>query len=329
MREVYLLLGKEQGLKEVYLNGILSKLGALHSDLLVSKIFLSDLSSVELSELLSTNSFFAREEVFIVYEAESLKNKKELGLIYSTIEKSLNKTVILVSDENSISFDPKDSLRLIKKTFYELSNSDRFLFVKKTFFELGMKVTDKAINLMLFMLDSDTKTLKFYINSLSLLVKDRTINESDVKSWIGYIRPENSFSLFESLLKREMESSLIKMKSILDQGEDFVSVLMSLGWQFRKLLKIKVDFQGSVSISSVFKKHKIFASLEGIYKTGLKNYSYFDIKFILKVFHKFDLYSRIYSKNLHLNLAYFMVCILLRQEETILNNFSSKFKYNF
>ena len=163
MQEVYLLLGKEQGLKEAYLNDVLSKLG----DLLVNKIFLSDLSSVELSELLLTNSFFSKREVFIIYEAESLKNKKDLELIYSTIAKSLNKIVILVSNENSISFDPKDSLKVIKKIFYELSNPDKFSFVKKSFFELGIKITDKAINLMLFMLDSDTKILKFYINSLS------------------------------------------------------------------------------------------------------------------------------------------------------------------
>ena len=126
-----------------------------------------------------------------------------------------------------------------------------------------------------------------------------------------------------------MENSLVKIKSILDQGEDFVSILMSLGWQFKKLLKIKIDFQNSGNISAVFKKHKIFFSLEKIYKIGLKNYSGFDIKFILKIFHKFYLYARIYSKNLHFNLAYFMVFILLRQDETILNNFSSKFKYNF
>ncbi|QMU99230.1 DNA polymerase III subunit delta [Borrelia sp. A-FGy1] len=325
MQEVYLLLGKEQGLKEAYLKDILSKF----SDLLVNKIFLSDLSSVELSELLLTNSFFYKKEAFIIYEAENLKNKKDLELIYSTISKSLNKIVILVSSENSISFDPKDSLKLIKKIFYELSDSAKFSFVKKSFFELGTKITDKAISLMLFMLDSDTKILKFYIDSLSLLAKNKTIDEHDINSWIGYVRPENSFSLFESILKRDMESSLVRIKSILDHGEDFISVLMSLVWHFKKLLKIKMDFQNSGNISVVFKKYKIFFSLESIYKVGLKNYSCFDIKFILKIFHKFDLYSRIYGKNLHLNLAYFMIFILLRQEETILNNFSCKFNYNF
>ncbi|UGQ17248.1 DNA polymerase III subunit delta [Borrelia sp. RT1S] len=329
MQEVYLLLGKEQGLKEAYLDGILRTFSASHGDLVVNKVFLSDLSSVELSELLLTNSFFSRKEVFVVYEAENLKNKKELELIYSTIAKSLNKIVIFVSTENSVSFDPKNHLKLIKKTFYELSNSDKFLFVKKSFFELGVKVTDKAINLMLFMLDSDTKILKFYVNSLSLIIKNKTIDEHDVSSWISYVRPENSFSLFESILKRDMEGSLIKIKSILDQGEDLVSVLMSLGWQFRKLLKIKIDFQNSGNISVVFRKHKVFSSLERIYKMGLKNYSDFDIKFVLKAFHKFDLYSRIYGKNLHLNLAYFMVFALLRRDETILSNFSSKFKYDF
>ncbi|WP_445435994.1 DNA polymerase III subunit delta [Candidatus Borreliella tachyglossi] len=329
MQEVYILLGREQGLKEDYLNNILGKLNALHNNVMVRKLFLSELSSIELAEQLLTNSFFSKREVFIIYEAESLKNKKDLELIYSTILRALNKVVIFVSSENSISFDPKASLKLIKKIFYELSDVDKFSFVKKNFLKLGAKITDKAINLMLFMLDSDTKILKFYINSLSLLIRDKTINEHDVNSWLSFVRPENSFSLFESILKRDMESSLVKIKSILEQGEDLISILMSLGWQFKKLLKIKIEYESSGSLSNALKKHKIFFSLERIYKIGLKNYSGVDIKFILKILHKFDLYSRIYGKNMHLNLAYFMIFVLLRQNQTILDNISSKFKYNF
>ncbi|BCR21062.1 DNA polymerase III subunit delta [Borrelia miyamotoi] len=327
MKEIYLLLGKEQGLKEAYLNDIFSKLGT--DDVCVTKLFMSELSAIELSELLLTNSFFYKKEVFVVYESENLKNKKDLELIYSVVLKSLNKIIIFISDENSISFDPNNSLKLVKKTFYELSGADKFLFVKKSFFELGIKITDRAINLMLFMLDSDTKILGFYINSFALLIKDRTIDEHDVNSWLNFMRPENPFSLFESILKRDMESSLFKVKSILEQGEDLISILMSLGWQFKKFLKVKTDCESFNSIPSAFKKHKIFASMEKSYKIGLKNYSIVDIKFILKILHKFDLYARLYGKDMHLNLAYFMLLILLTRDDTMLNDFSYKFECTF
>ncbi|AHH10633.1 Putative cytosolic protein [Borrelia coriaceae ATCC 43381] len=201
MQEIYLLLGKEQGLKESYLNDILSKLNV--DGICVTKFFMSELSSIELSERLLTNSFFAKGEVFIIYEAENLKNKKDLELIYSTLLKSLNKIIIFISNENSISFDPKGSVNLVKKTFYELSDADKFLFVKKNFFKLGIKITDKAINLMLFMLGSDTKILQFYINSFALVSKNKAINEHDVNSWISFMRLENSFSLFDSIFKKK------------------------------------------------------------------------------------------------------------------------------
>ncbi|BCR21880.1 DNA polymerase III subunit delta [Borrelia sp. HM] len=327
MNEIYLLLGKEHGLKEAYLNDILSKLGV--DNKCVIKLFMSELSSIELYELFLTNSFFNKREVFIIYEAENLKNKKDLELIYSVILKPLNKVIIFISEENSINFDLKDSLKVVKKTFYELSDADKFLFVKKSFFKLGIKITDKAINLMLFMLDTDTKILEFYINSFALLIKDRTIDEHDVNSWLSFMRPENPFSLFESILKKDMESSLLKVKSILDQGEDLISILMNLGWQFKKFLKVKIDCENFNSISSVLKKYKVFASLEKTYKIGLQNYSIIDIKFILKILHKFDLYARIYGKNMHLNLSYFMVSILLTQDDTLINSFFCKFKYTF
>ena len=327
MNEIYLLLGKEQGLKEAYLNDILSKFGV--DNTCITKLFMSELSSIELYELFLTNSFLYKKEIFIIYEAENLKSKKDLELIYSVILKPLNKVIIFISEENLISFDLKDSLKVVKKTFYELSDADKFLFIKKSFFKLGIKITDKAINLMLFMLNTDTKILEFYINSFAHLIKDRTIDENDVNSWLSFIRPENPFSLFESILKKDMESSLLKVKSILNQGEDLISILMSLGWHFKKFLKVKIDCENSNSISSVFKKYKIFFSLEKTYKIGLKNYSIIDVKFILKILHKFDLYARIYGKNMHLNLSYFMVSILLTQDDTVINNFFCEFKYNF
>ncbi|AHH12478.1 Putative cytosolic protein [Borrelia hermsii YBT] len=327
MQEIYLLLGKEQGLKEAYLNDIFNKLNA--DDICITKLFMSELSSYELSERLLTNSLFSKGEVFIIYESENLKNKKDLELIYSTLLKPLNKIIIFISNENSISFDPKGSLNIVKKTFYELSDTDKFVFVKKSFFKLGIKITDKAINLMLFMLDADTRILQFYINSFALMIKNKTIDEHDINSWLSFVRLENSFSLFESILKKDMECALVKVKSILEQGEDLINILMSLGWQFKKFLKVKIDCESSNNISSVFKKHKIFVSLEKIYKIGLRNYSILDIKFILKILHKFDLYARIYGKNMHLNLSYFMISILLTKDDTILNNFSFKSECTF
>ncbi|WP_024653574.1 DNA polymerase III subunit delta [Borrelia persica] len=327
MQKIYLLLGKEQGLKEAYLNDIFSKFHI--DDLHVTKLFMSELSSIELSERLLSNSFFVKREVLIIYEIENLKNKKDLELIYNILLKPLNKIIIFISNENSINFEPKASVNVVKKTFYELSNIDKFSFVKKSFLKLGIKITDRAIDLMLFMLDSDTKILQFYIDSFALMIKDKTVDEDDVNAWLSVMRIENVFSLFESILKKDMECALVKVKAMIEQGEDLISIIMGLGWQFKKLLKIKIDCEGSNNISYIFKKHKIFSSLEKTYKMGLNNYSIFNIKFVVKMLHKFDLYVRVYGKNMHLNLSYFMIVILLNQDDTICRNFSSKFKCTF
>lgn len=55
-----------------------------------------------------------------------------------------------------------------------------------------------------------------------------------------------------------MEHSLIKIKSILNQGEDFLSVLMSLIWQFKRLLKVQIDYNTCGSLQSALNKNKIF-----------------------------------------------------------------------
>ncbi len=53
------------------------------------------------------------------------------------------------------------------------------------------------------MLNSDTKILKFYIDSFALFAKNNTIDEEDITSWISFVRFENTFSLFNSILKKE------------------------------------------------------------------------------------------------------------------------------
>lgn len=258
MQVVYLLLGSEQGLKEAYLKELLVKMDAFKSKVLVTKIFLSELSVVEFVEKLFSNSFFSEKEIFIVYESELLKADKDLELVCNAILKSSNKTIIFVSNSNTCNIDFKGKLKFIKKVFYEIPDDDKFTFVKRNFFNLNIKITDSAINLMLLMLNSDTKILKFYIDSFALFAKNNTIDEEDITSWISFVRFENTFSLFNSILKKHMEHSLIKIKSILDQGEDFLNVLMSLIWQFKRLLKVQIDYNTCGSLQSALNKNKIF-----------------------------------------------------------------------
>ncbi|WP_324280635.1 DNA polymerase III subunit delta [Borreliella garinii] len=329
MQVVYLLLGSEQGLKEAYLKELLVKMDVFKSKVLVTKIFLSELSVVEFVEKLFSNSFFSEKEIFIVYESELLKAGKDLELVCNAILKSSNKTIIFVSNSNTCNIDFKSSFKFIKKVFYEIPDDDKFTFVKRNFFNLNIKITDSAINLMLLMLNSDTKILKFYIDSFALFAKNNTIDEEDITSWISFVRFENTFSLFNSILKKDMGHSLIKIKSILDQGEDFLSVLMSLIWQFKRLLKVQIDYSRCGSLQSALNKNKIFFSLNKIYRVGVKNYSIEEIKIVLKILYKFDLYLRIYSKNIHQNLSYFLIFSILNFNNNFLIDCSKESKFNF
>lgn len=126
-----------------------------------------------------------------------------------------------------------------------------------------------------------------------------------------------------------MEHSLIKIKSILDQGEDFLSVLMSLIWQFKRLLKVQIDYNICGSLQSALNKNKIFFSLNKIYRVGVKNYSIEEIKIVLKILYKFDLYLRIYSKNIHQNLSYFLIFSILNFNNNFLIDCSKESKFNF
>ncbi|MCD2401259.1 DNA polymerase III subunit delta [Borreliella bissettiae] len=329
MQVVYLLLGNEQGLKEAYLKELLIKMNAFKSKVSVTKIFLSELSAVGFAEKLFSNSFFEKKEIFIVYESELLKAGKDLELVCNAILKSNNKTVIFVSNSNTCSIDFKNKLKILKKVFYEISDDDKFTFVRRNFFNLNIKITDSAISLMLLMLNSDTKILKFYIDSFALFAKNNTIDEEDITSWISFIRFENTFSLFNSILKKDMTHSLIKIKSILDQGEDLLNVLMSLIWQFKRLLKVQIDYSACGSLQSALNKNKIFFSLNKIYRVGVKNYSISEIKIVLKILYKFDLYLRIYSKNIHQNLSYFLIFSILKLNDNFLMQYSAESKFNF
>ncbi|MCD2419548.1 DNA polymerase III subunit delta, partial [Borreliella burgdorferi] len=60
-----------------------------------------------------------------------------------------------------------------------------------------------------------------------------------------------------------------------------------------------------------------------------KNYSIPEIKIVLKILYKFDLYLRIYSKNIHQNLSYFLIFSILKLNNNFLMHYSTESKFNF
>jgi DNA polymerase-3 subunit delta len=199
----------------------------------------------DISAALRNASLFSDLRLFLIKNADLIKDKNEIELLASYIRSPQpGTTVIFLSDETKVAKALEDAFPPQgKRIFWELFENRKGPWVRDYFRQKGCRISDGGIAAVLELVENNTAALKQECGRLALFYgQDRLIEAEDVEEWLSHSREESSFTLFSRIAWGDLSKCLESLHTLLGTKESFPSILGGLSWCFRRLR----DYQGLV-----------------------------------------------------------------------------------
>lgn len=224
MNNKFLLLGKEEGLKEEKINEIIEK--ARKKGITgVDKFYATDKNDIEtFINALSEVSLFGDESILIMANAEALKEEaaKTIAKIITSDENE--KFVILLTNENKLSSTTLDKAfsKNERFVFYEMFESQKVPFIKNEARRLGLSINDECANLILAYTEQTVLAFKSALSSLQSYIKLQNlppqITKEIILDHLSHSKEESGFTILSHLSKRNKENALIALKNAMNES---------------------------------------------------------------------------------------------------------------
>lgn len=230
MSNKYLLLGKDQGLKNDKLDELKKAFKKENGQVNAQKFYLNDKNDVKnFLEGLSSASLFSNENTFYILEnAESFK-ESDVRIFASSSENS-NDYFTFLSSENKVSASLEKCFQ--KQNifiFYEMFENQKVPFLKTEAAKRGLKLNDDAALLLLSLKDNDTLTLRKTLDEISLFIdtekKEKLITSELLYEFLNHDREENGFTIASYIARKDKSSALLAIKSIVNENANALSSL--------------------------------------------------------------------------------------------------------
>ena len=274
MKSVYLLLGPEEGEKEIFIKNEIKKIKTkLQKKPQIYTFYPFDTAMIDIVSSLQNEDLFSDHRIVILKNIEEIKLKQDIDILSNYIKKpSPNSTLMLLSAtfkgipkkiENSL---PKEN----KTIFWEMFENKKVEWIRNYFKSKSIKIDPDAVQFLLNMVENNTKELKKECSTLALFFgENSTLKLEELEKYVYHSKHENIFTLFESITKRDLDSSLDILDNILLSKEsDSIAILSGLLWQVRNLLQLKMLLKENYSFEDAFLKIKIkYLSMPNSQKT--------------------------------------------------------------
>jgi DNA polymerase-3 subunit delta len=235
----FLFLGPEIGEKNEAVEDIRRNMGAEGSRALEETSFYAGESAAgDISAALRNASLFSDLRLFLIKNAELIKEKHDTELLSSYIKSPLaGTTVIFLSDEIKVAKALEDAVPPDgKRIFWELFENRKGPWVRDFFRREGCRISDEGIAAVLELVENNTEALRRECGRLALFYgKDRPIEAEDVEECLSHTREESSFTLFSRIAAGDLSKCLESLHTLLGAKESFQSILGGLSWCFRRL----------------------------------------------------------------------------------------------
>jgi len=169
-------------------------------------------------------------------------------------------TLILVSDGNKVDTKIEKAIPSAqKKIFWEMFENRKKDWVISFFRKKGLTIDYDAVELLLDMIENNTDSMKNDCEKLAFYFKEGArITEEDIENFLYHSREENVFTLFEKVCRRDLETSLDVLNSIvLAKETQPVQLLSGLLWQFKNLLNLSSLLSKNTNQSEALLKSNI------------------------------------------------------------------------
>lgn len=319
----YLLLGPETGEKERFLETLQKQIAkSAGSPPEISSLYTFDTPVADVLAILRNGSLFAAHRLVVLKGVETITKKAEASLLCEYLAAPApDATLCLLSDSPSVDKRIEKAVpSAAKKIFWELFENQKRSWITKYFRSQGMSVSPDASELLLEMVENNTRDMQRECEKLSLFIgKGGTIEVADVEAYIYHSKEENVFTLFDHVVAADFPGSLETVQSILLSGDaNAVALLSGLLWQFRRLHQIKslID-ENYGEVEACMKANVRSKRGQRTYIAGAKNYSAEELENIVTLIADYDglvrgMRSEVQPLLLELFLYY---CIVRRGEQ--------------
>jgi DNA polymerase-3 subunit delta len=237
----FLFLGPELGEKNEAVEEIRRRLGAGPDGSggpEETRFYAGESAVSDISAALRNASLFSERRLFLIKNAELVKEKNDAELLASYVRSpQTGTTVVFLSDETRVSKLLEDAVPPEnKRIFWELFENRKGPWVRDFFRQEGCRISDEGIAAVLELVENNTEVLKRECGRLALFYGgDRLIGAGDVEECLSHTREESSFTLFSRIAAGDLSRCLESLHTLLGTKETFQSILGGLTWCFRRL----------------------------------------------------------------------------------------------
>jgi DNA polymerase-3 subunit delta len=236
----FLFLGPERGEKEDAIAAIRRDLAAGGVPAEETVFYAGETPAAAIADILLNASLFADTRLFIIKNAESIREKEkgDIKAFVSCLSPPPPRTgVILVSEETRAAKSLEDAIPpRRRRVFWELFENQKTEWVRDFFRREGCRIDGEGIAAILEMVENNTEALRRECSRLILFLgKNRAISAADVEEWLSHSREESAFTLFSRIAWGDLSKSLESLHSLLGAKEEPVRILAGLVSSFRRL----------------------------------------------------------------------------------------------
>jgi len=295
----YIFLGPEIGKKQDEIGQIkknLSETGAYEETV----FYAGETPVTNIVNIIQNHSLFSQSRLFIIKNAEQIKDKcekdkTEIKLLASCMkELEAGTALILVSDEFRLTAGldnacPKEN----RKIFYEMFEREKSAWVRSFFQRAGLGIDTSGVDAILELVENNTEAMQRECSRLAFfLPKDRPARAQDVEQWLSHSREESAFTLFARIASGDISKAVESLHTLLAAKESPVGILALLAWSFRKLRDYLTLCENGEPDNFALKKIGLSTVSKNNYAAASRRYNKKDVEKCLAITAEYDILTR-------------------------------------
>ncbi|MSR77909.1 MAG: DNA polymerase III subunit delta [Candidatus Omnitrophica bacterium] len=260
---VYLLIGDPFLCEEKH-KILLDKIRKdIDGEVLSTKFRISETTLDEI--LLQSRSlpFLTSHQVFLVREAEDIK-EKHLEPLRSYLKNPYIKTTLVFEAESVEKDHPLKKIIVDagEVVLFEGSQKKRSgeLFIKNKLLQYGKTILPQAVNRLMEKMGDHPILLHSILEQLALYATDQpVIDEAMVETFEESFEELDSFQLGDAIGNLRVDKAILILRKLLEHADSDVSALIGmLHWQFKRFWKVAVLLDSGLSQESALRECRIF-----------------------------------------------------------------------
>ncbi len=273
----YLFFGEEQLLAENLIKKIKSVfLTELEPELNYFVRYASENGADEVIALSAGMGLFSKRKLLILKEADSLK-QKELDRLSRLFENPPPDIVLIL--QTSISSLYQTRLKKIENiitvvNILPLKTEELKIFVLEEFQKNGKRITDEAIEMLIFMVGNQLSDLSVQIGHINdYFGKETVYDVKHVETVAGVYATQDVYELSRLISTEEYRKAAAVLSNLTGSGMSPQFILNQLLRHFTALWRIQGYLRAGITRTDVLASHiKMYYKYVDEYKTQLKNW---------------------------------------------------------